>query len=124
MLAVIIVLAATNLTPLVVFRMYEAGIRIPNRLAMIAFGWAQLVFFGPSMFWVDPRYGLVLPHQWALLVTLAFWLAAALAFGVLARRLKSPALVLAGAVAFVAGTTLAIRAAAPLFHWRILMEFI
>jgi hypothetical protein len=49
---------------------------------------------------------------------------AALAFGVLARRLKSPALILTGAAGFVAGTTLAIRAIAPLFHWRILMEFI
>lgn len=124
MLAVVTIVAATYLIPgPLVFRLHSAGIRIPNLLAMLAIGGPQLVFFGPEMFWVEPRHGFVLPPQWALLVTLAFWLVAALAFGWLARRLKSPTFILAAAVAFVVGTALAARTVAPLFNWQILMEF-
>jgi hypothetical protein len=123
MAAVVFVLSTTLLIPgPLVFRMYSAGVRIPNLLAMMAIGWPQLVFFGPTIFWAEPRSGLVLPHQWALLVTLAFWLVAAFAFGLLARRMSSPAVLLISAVGFVAGTAVAVRVVAPLFNWHMVME--
>jgi len=124
MAAVVVVVAASLLIPgPVVFRMYAAGIRIPNLLGGIAIGWPQAVLFGPTMFWADPRRGFVLPHQWAPLVTVAFWLVAALVFGALARRLQSPRWVLASAVGFVVAVAIAVRVVAPLFNWQLVMEF-
>jgi hypothetical protein len=75
------------------------------------------------MFWADPRRGFVLPHQSALLLTVGFWLVAAVVFGALARRLQSPRWVLASAVGFVVAVAIAVRVVAPLFNWQLVMEF-
>jgi hypothetical protein len=98
------------------FRMSGAGVRIPSLPAMMPIGWMQVVFFGPTMLWAEPRGALVLPYQGARLVTLAFWLVAASVFGLLAQRLRSRAALFVSAVTFVAGTAFAVRAVAPLFN--------
>jgi hypothetical protein len=123
MAAVVLILATTLLIPgPVVSRMYSAGMRIPVLLQALAIGWPQFVFFGPTMFWPPPDSGLVLPQQWAPLLTLAFWLVAACGFGLLARRLRSPVVLLATAGVFVTGTALAARLIAPLFNWHMTIE--
>lgn len=123
MAAVVIVLATTLLIPgSVVSRMYDAGMRIPNLLASLAIGWPQLIVFGPTIFWKAPRSGLVLPQEWALLMTLAFWLAAACGFGLLARRIKWPVVLWVTAIVFITGTALAVRVLAPLVGWQMVME--
>ena len=82
-----------------------------------------MVFFGPSMFWAQPGAGLVL-QQWAHLATAAFWLVAALGFGLLTRRLRSLLLLAVFAVVFVAAISIAVRLIAPLFNVQLVMESI
>ena len=64
----------------------------------------------------------IIKDDWALAVTLMFWIAGALIFGVLTKRLRSISIMLGLAAAFVAMTVQTVRWVVPMLDWVIQVE--
>jgi hypothetical protein len=101
---------------------YGAASRMPTFFRSMAIRWSRLVFFAPALHRAGPSDGAVVPHQWVYVSQVAFWALAASAFGLLARRVKSFAVVLVLAALFVGATVCLVWLVVPLFNWRILLE--
>ena len=119
--SVVGVLWTLLLVPVIVLLAYSAGARIPVLFQSMAVVWPQFVFFGPALYW--KAGGPVLPHAWASIVTLLFWLVASGAFGMATRGLRSIGLLLTLAGVFMAAVAMSIRFVLPLAGMRIVLEF-
>jgi hypothetical protein len=121
MAAVAVVLAPGLLVPWPVMALYGRGVSIPKFFQVMAVAWPQLAFFGPSLFRSDSP-SRVVPHEWSYISMIIFWAIASALFGAFVRRVKSFALLLSLAAAFVVATLLLVWLVVPLFGWRLLFE--
>jgi hypothetical protein len=87
----------------------------------VALLWAQLVFFGPNLYWSGAGGGLVIPPHLAYVFTLTFWAIVAVVFGIVARHVRSSARVI-GAVLCVVTVVVMARLVTPVLNWEILIE--
>jgi hypothetical protein len=102
--AVGIVLCTIFLSPVLVALLYGAGLHIPTFLQTVAIIWPQYVFFRPSLY------------------SLAFWAVVALVFAFVVPVRSFPRL-LAVAALCVSLTVIVLLFAAPVFGWKIPIEF-
>ena len=107
----------------VVLLMWLGGFRVPLLLQDAAIVWPQLIFFGPTLWSVEPNGGPAFPHALAGFATVVFWAVIGGLFVASVRRLTSLPVLLGLAVIVVIGAYAAVRAAVPVMNWRFLLEF-
>jgi hypothetical protein len=67
--------------------------------------------------------GFLFPSEWAYAITAAFWLAMAIVFGLLVRRIPSFPILLVLAITYVAATVYIVQSVIPILGWELLYEF-
>ena len=95
-----LVLAVVFIIPFMAM-FYPPNLRMPLFLQDAVFIWPQLVFFGPTLYLASHASAPLLSEVGSYRGTIAFWLAAALGFGVLTARLAARWLLLPLAAGFV-----------------------
>jgi hypothetical protein len=119
--SVLVVLAALLLLPSLLIWFDADVVRISNRvLGIVAIVVPQLLNFAGILY--REGGGAVLRHEWAAVVSVSFWLLAAVVFGLLARRVTAPLRLLGLAAAFVVAVVCAVLAIVPLFGWKLVFE--
>jgi hypothetical protein len=116
-----LVLAVVFIIPFMAM-FYPPNLRTPLFLQNAVFVWPQLVFFGPTLYLASPASAPLLSEVGSYLGTIAFWLAAALGFGLLTARLAARWLLLPLAAGFVIMVVLLVRFGAPLVGLRQSLE--
>ena len=116
-----LVLAVVFIIPFMAM-FYPPNLRMPLFLQDAVFIWPQLVFFGPTLYLASHASAPLLSEVGSYLGTIAFWLAAALGFGVLTARLAARWLLLPLAAGFVITVVLLVRFGAPLVELRQSLE--
>jgi len=102
---------------------WMGGFPIPLFFQNAAIVWPQLIFFGHTLWSVEPNGGPAFPHAWAGLVTVGFWSVVGVVFVAVLRRVRSLPLLAGLAVIVVMVAYASVKAAVPLMHWRFLLEF-
>jgi hypothetical protein len=120
--AFIAVLLALPLISYGVLLAYAMGLRIPLLFQNAAFVWPQLIFFGSALWTSSPAEGPVLPSEWAGVITIACWTVIAFAFARITRRCTSFLALIGLSTVTIVSIYFLLRAALPLFKWRLLLQ--
>jgi hypothetical protein len=123
MSAVVMTIAAIVFAlPWALASLMMSGVRLLPLFQTMVIFWPQFIMFGPLLY-REPT-GLVLPREWAVPLTVSFWLCAALVFGWLtSREARRPfGVVFAMATGFVMGLAYSIWLVVEFAGWKLLFE--
>jgi hypothetical protein len=116
-----LVLAVVFAIPFLAF-VYPPSVRMPLLVQEMVIVWPQLVFFGPTLYRSAPRANRLMSESSLYWGTIAFWVAASVAFGAVTAKRVSRWLLVPLAIAFVVAAVLLVRFGASLVGLRPLIE--